>query len=125
MTEATQAPPTTSGHTRSAVGRLTLLVEVDEGPEKGTEKVTYERRWHNADEARRWCEGKLAAAPPGTSVLEIQVTEEVWGRRHAWEAIASRHIPETLQLGLRSRSGTVTWGTAYEVGSDPAARRAI
>lgn len=114
MTETSHAERTQAGNPRSALGRLTLLVEVGDG----TEKVTYERRWPDAGSARAWCEEKLCQAPEGTAVLEIQVTEEVWGRRHAWEAMASRHIPETLQLGLRTRSGTVTWGAAHEVGGD-------
>ena len=114
MTETSHAPRTQSGHTRSAVGRLMVLVEVEEG---SSEKVTYERRWPDARAARRWCEEKLRSATEGTAVLEIQVTEEVWGRRHAWEAIASRHIPETLQLGMRSRTGEITWGAPHEVGN--------
>jgi hypothetical protein len=113
MTEAIRTEPAAGGQGRSAVGRLTLLVAAG----AGTEKVTYERRWQDSDEARRWCEAKLADAPQGTVVLEIQVTEEVWGRRHAWEATASRHIPETLQLGLRTSSGSVTWGEQHGVGS--------
>jgi hypothetical protein len=51
-------------------------------------------------------------------VVEIQVTEEYWGRRHAWEATASRHIPETLQLGIRSSTGRITWGVPHDVGTD-------
>jgi hypothetical protein len=31
--------------------------------------------------------------------------------------MASRHIPETLQLGMRSPSGEVTWGTPHDVGN--------
>jgi hypothetical protein len=112
MTATTEAQRAPNGHSRSAVGRLTLLVEVG----AGTEKVTYERRWQDAAEARTWCEDKIAQAPEGAVVLEIQVTEEVWGRRHAWEATASWHIPETLQLGLRSRTGSVTWGEPHDVG---------
>jgi len=119
MTEIRHAHRTSSGHTRSAVGRLTLLVEVVDG----TEKVTYERRFTDAEAARAWCEEKIARAPEGAAILEIQVTEEVWGRRHAWEATASRHIPETLQLGLRTGAGTVTWGSAHQVGNDLSARR--
>jgi hypothetical protein len=68
--------------------------------------------------ARHWCEEKIRQAPESAAVVEIQVTEEVWGRRHAWEATASRHIPETLQLGLRSRTGTITWGAPHQVGND-------
>jgi len=113
MTEATQTRAA-NGHSRSALGRLTLLVEVADG----TEKVTYERRWPDAHAARQWCEEKVAQAQHTTAVLEIQVTEEVWGRRHAWEATANRHIPETLQLGVRTRTGTVTWGAAHAVGND-------
>jgi hypothetical protein len=120
MTEARHAHLVPSGHSRSAVGRLTLLVEVGEG----TEKVTYERRWPDARDARAWCEEKVSCAPEGAAVLEIQVTEEVWGQRYAWEATASRHIPETLQLGVRTRAGTVAWGAAHEVGNDFRARRA-
>jgi hypothetical protein len=112
--EATEEQRTGNGHSRSALGRLTLLLEVGDG----TEKVTYERRWADAESARAWCEEKLREAPDGVAVVEIQVTEEVWGRRHAWEATASKHIPETLQLGVRSRSGTVTWGAAHSVGDD-------
>jgi hypothetical protein len=119
MTETTQAQRAPGGHTRSAVGRLILLVEVGDG----TEKVTYERRWPDAEAARAWCEDKVTQAVDGTAVLEIQVTEEVWGRRHAWEATASRHIPETLQLGLRTGTGGVTWGAPHEVGNDLGARR--
>jgi hypothetical protein len=96
-----------------------MLVEVGDG----TEKVTYERRWPDADAARRWCEEKVAEAERGTAVLEIQVTEEVWGHRHAWEATASRHIPETLQLGLRTRTGAVTWGAPHSVGDGRGSRR--
>jgi hypothetical protein len=98
---------------------LTLLVEVG----GGTEKITYERRWPDARAARVWCEDKVLRASEGTAVLEIQVTEEVWGRRHAWEATASRHIPETLQLGLRTATGSVTWGAAHEVGNELGAAR--
>lgn len=109
---------TGGSHTRSALGRVTLLVEVD----GGTEKVTFERRCRDADEARAWCEQKLRDAALGASVVEIQVTEEVWGRRHAWEALANRHIPETLQLGLRSGAGTITWGATHPVGDEPGQR---
>jgi hypothetical protein len=119
MTETSQAHRAQGGHTRSALGRLTVLVEVSDG----TEKVTYERRWPDAKAAREWCEEKIQRASEGTAVLEIQVTEEVWGRRHAWEATASRHIPETLQLGLRTRTGSVTWGAAHEVGNDLGSQR--
>ena len=119
MTEATQAHESGDTENRSAVGRLTLVVEVGHG----TETVTYERRWPGPDEARRWCEEKVAHAPAGATVLEIQVIEEVWGRRHAWEATASRHIPETLQLGMRTGTGAVTWGEAHEVGTDAVHRR--
>jgi hypothetical protein len=113
MTETSHAERLQSGHSRSAVGRLTVLVEVEDG---SSEKITYERRWPDARAARQWCEDKVRAASEGTAVLEIQVTEEVWGRRHAWEAVASRHIPETLQLGMRARTGEITWGTPHEVG---------
>jgi len=112
VTETRQAHRAPNGHSRSAVGRLTLLVKAGDG----NEKVTYERRWPDASAARHWCEEKLSQAPDGTSVLEIQVTEEVWGRRHAWDATASRHIPETLQLGLHNRAGAVTWGEPHGVG---------
>jgi hypothetical protein len=118
--ETTHAPRAESGHTHSALGRVTVLVEVDDG---GSEKVVYERRWLDADAARRWCEEKIRAASDGTAVLEIQVTEEVWGVRHAWEATPSRHVPETLQLGMRGQSGEITWGSPYDVGSDPSRRR--
>ena len=121
MTETTQAHRAQAGHTRSALGRLTLLVEIADG----TEKVTYERRWPDAGAARTWCEDKVRQAGEGASVLEIQVTEEVWGRRHPWEATASRHIPQTLQLGVRTRVGTVTWGTAHEVAGDLGAQRRL
>jgi hypothetical protein len=56
-------------------------------------------------------------------VLEIQVTEEVWGLRHAWEATASRLIPETLQLGLRADSGSISWYAPRLVGNDGRTRR--
>ena len=101
-------------HARSALARLTLLFDAGDG----SEKVTYERRWPHAHDARRWCEEKVGSAPANATVLEIQVTEEVWGRRHAWEATAQRHIPETLQLGMRSSAGTIAWGVPLEVGSD-------
>jgi len=117
----TQVHRAPNGHSRSAVGRLTLLV--DEG--EGTVKVTYERRWPDASAARRWCEETVEQAPEGTAVLEIQVTEEVWGRRHAWEATASRHIPETLQLGLRTGSGAVTWGAPHKMGGDSRRQRGL
>lgn len=119
MTEALETHRLPSGHARSAVGRLTVVVETGDG----TEKVTYERRWPDCESARAWCEEKVGDVSPGTAVLEIQVTEEVWGRRHAWEATASRHIPETLQLGLRTGTGTIIWGAAHEVGSGFGARR--
>jgi hypothetical protein len=121
MTETWEAQRMETGHSRSALGRLMLLVEVG----GGTEKVTYERRWTVASEARAWCEKKLGEPPEGTAVLEIQVTEEVWGRRHAWEATASRHIPQTLQLGVRTRFGTVTWGAAHEVANDLGGQRRL
>jgi hypothetical protein len=119
VTETTHAPRPPGEHTRSAVGRLTLLVEVGDG----TEKVSYERRWPDAAAARHWCEDKVVRASEGTAVLDIQVTEEVWGRRHAWEATASRYIPETLQLGLRASTGAVTWGARHEVGNEPRGAR--
>ena len=112
MTATSQAHRTPGAHSRSALGRLTVLVEVV----GGTEKVTYERRLGDAREARSWCEQKILEAPEGTAVLEIQVTEEYWGRRHDWEATASRHIPETLQLGVRTKSGTVAWGEPLALG---------
>jgi hypothetical protein len=114
MTEAIQMENTANGHRHSALGRLTLLLDVGDG----TEKVTYERRWPDAGAARRWCEEKVRRAPEGTAVVEIQVTEEYWGRRHAWEATASRHIPETLQLGMRSGVDTITWGVPHRVGNE-------
>jgi hypothetical protein len=112
MTETKQAHHATSGQSRSALGRLTLLVEIG----GGTEKVTYERRWPDADSARAWCEDKVRRTSANTSVLDIQVTEEVWGRRHAWEATANRHIAETLQLGVRTSAGVVAWGAPHVVG---------
>lgn len=114
MIETTQAHHATSSHGRSALGRLTLLLEVADG----TEKVTYERRWPDADAARHWCEEKVRLAPEGTAIIELQVTEEFWGRRHAWEATANRHIPETIQLGVRSRTGAITWGSTHRVGGE-------
>jgi hypothetical protein len=120
MAETTQAQRPPDADNRTAVGRLTLLVDVDDG----TETVTYERRLPDAEAARRWCETKVEWAAASAAVLEIQVTEEVWGRRHAWEAVVSRHTPETLQLGVRSRTGGVTWGACHPVGTDPASRRA-
>ena len=119
MTETSSVQRTQGGYLRSAVGRLIMLLEAEDG----TEKVTYERRWPNAEAARGWCEDKIREAPEGAAVLEIQVTEEIWGRRHAWEATASRHIPQTLQLGLRTRTGTITWGTAHEVGNELGGQR--
>jgi hypothetical protein len=119
MTEVTEASLSAGGHTRSAVGRLTVLVEMEDG----TEKITYERRWSDLAAAREWCEQKVRGVSAGTAVLEIQVTGEVWGQRHAWEATASRHIPETLQLGLRTSTDTVIWGATHDVGSEPGARR--
>lgn len=121
MTETSHAQRAQTGHSQSALGRLTLLVEVGEG----TEKVTYERRWPDAGAARAWCEDKVRQAPEGTAFLEIQVTEEVWGRRHAWEATASRHIPQTLQLGVRTRLGTVTWGSPHDVANDLGSQRRL
>jgi hypothetical protein len=117
VTEATQARAATE-HARSALGRLTMLLEVGDD----TEKVTYERRWPDAEAARRWCEEKVAEAPGGAAVLEIQVTEEVWGHRHAWEATPSRHIPQTLQLGLRTPTGAITWGAPHAMVAGRSAR---
>jgi hypothetical protein len=114
VTETIHPQHAASAHSRSALGRLVLLLEVGDG----TEKVTYERRWADAEAARHWCEEKIRQAPEGTAVVEIQVTEEFWGRQHRWEATASRHIPETLQLGMRSRTGDITWGAAHQVGND-------
>jgi hypothetical protein len=114
MIETSPAERLQSGHSRSAVGRLVVLVEAEDG---SSEKITYERRWPDASAARQWCEDKVRAASEATAVLEIQVTEEIWGLRHAWEAMASRHIPETLQLGMRSPTGEVTWGTPHDVGN--------
>jgi hypothetical protein len=119
MTEAVHQQRATSAVSRSALGRLTVLIE----DSRGTEKVTYERRWPDAESARSWCEEKVRLALTGTAVLEIQVVEEVWGRRHAWEATPSRHIPETLQLGLRTVSGDVTWGAPHEVSRRLGAQR--
>jgi hypothetical protein len=114
VTETTHPQHAASAHSRSALGRLVLLLEAVDG----TEKVTYERRWPDAEAARHWVEEKVRQAPEGTAVVEIEVTEEVWGRRHAWDATASRHLPETLQLGMRSRSGDITWGAPHQVGND-------
>lgn len=114
MTEAIESEPHVSAHSRSALARVTLLVEVTDG----TEKVTYERRWPEAASARAWCEEKVRTAPVGATVLEIQVLEEVWGRRHPWDATANRHIPETLQLGVKTRAGEITWGARHEIASD-------
>jgi hypothetical protein len=114
MTEAVESEAHVSAHSRSALARLTLLLEGS----GGTEKVTYERRWPEAASARAWCEEKVRTAPEGATVLEIQVLEEVWGRRHPWDATASRHIPETLQLGVRTRDGGITWGARHEIASD-------
>jgi hypothetical protein len=119
MTETRQAPVAQDAHSRSAVGRLVILVDAADG----TERVTYERRLLDAGAARQWCEEKLQLAGEGTAVLEIQVTEEVWGLRHAWEAVASRHVPETLQLGLCNDRGSITWYAPRAVGSDGHARR--
>jgi len=114
MTEAVPVQRAAEEHTHSALGQLTFFVKVT----GATETVIYERRWPDAASARRWCEDKVRRTAAGTSVLEIRVTEEVWGRRHAWEATPSRHIPETLQLGLRTSTGAVTWGTRHQVGND-------
>lgn len=111
MTEAIRTEPSVSEHSRSALARLTLSLEVA----GGTEKVTYERRWPEAVSARAWCEEKVRTAPASATVLEIQVLEEVWGRRHSWDATADRHIPETLQLGVRTRAGEITWGARHEI----------
>lgn len=119
MTETRHLHHGSNGQARSAVGQLTMIVEVVDG----TEKVTYERRVPDAASARLWCEEKVGQAPAGTAVLEIKVTEEFWGRRHPWEATARRHIPETLQLGVRTRTGTVAWGVPHQVASDLGARR--
>jgi hypothetical protein len=59
----------------------------------------------------------------GTIVLEIQVTEEVWGHANAWDATASKQVPVTLQLGLRTRDGEVVWGTPRGMGNEPSRRR--
>ena len=80
MTETSRVQRTQGGYLRSAVGRLILLIESGDG----TEKVTYERRWPNAESAREWCEDRIGQAPEGAAVLEIQVTAEIGGRRHAW-----------------------------------------
>jgi hypothetical protein len=117
--ETTELQYAGSGHTHSAVGRVTLLVDVDEG---GSEKVTYERRWPDARAAREWCEQKLEDTAESASVLEIQVTEEVWGLRQAWEATPSRHVPQTLQLGMRAGPGRILWGAPHDVGASSSRR---
>lgn len=114
MTGTIQTEAHVGEQTRSALARLTLLVEVVDG----TETVSYERRWAEAASARAWCEEKVRTAPVGASVLEIQVVEEVWGRRHRWDATASRHIPQTLQLGVKTRTGDITWGSRHPFTSD-------
>jgi hypothetical protein len=119
VTETTHPHAVQDTHSRSAVGRVIMLVQVAEG----TERITYERRLADAGAAREWCEEKVQRASNGATFLEIQVTEEVWGRRHAWEATASRHIPETLQLGLRADGGTISWYAPRVVGNDGRARR--
>jgi hypothetical protein len=119
VTQTRQVPPAPNGHSRSAVGRLIVLVDVG----SGTEKVTYERRWPDARAARAWCEEKVNRTEPGDVVLEIQVTEEVWGRANAWDATADRQIPESLQLGLRTRDGDIVWGTPRGMGSQQSRRR--
>jgi hypothetical protein len=119
MTEISTAEPGTAAQARSAVGRLILLVETGDG----AEKVSYERRLADAPAARQWCEERLRREIDAT-VLEIQVTEEVWGHRHAWDATASAHIPETLQLGLRTGPGSISWTPPRVVGSEHGVRRA-
>ena len=119
MNEATHAHPARDTHSRSAVGRVIMLVKVADG----TERITYERRLADAGAARQWCEEKVQRAAEGATFLEIQVTEEVWGLRHAWEATASRHIPETLQLGLRADGGAIAWYAPRLVGNDGRTRR--
>jgi len=118
MTEAIESETPVSEHSRSALGRLTLLLEVTDG----TEKVTYERRWPEAGSARAWCEQKVRTAPAGATVLEIRVLEEVWGRQHPWDATASRHIPQTLQLGVKTGEGEIIWGARHDIASGRARR---
>jgi hypothetical protein len=119
MTQSRYVSPAPSGHSRSAVGRLTVLV--DEGA--GTEKVTYERRWPDARAARAWCEQKIDRTHADAVILEIQVTEEVWGHANPWDATANRQVPESLQLGLRTRTGEVVWGTPRGMGNQLSRRR--
>lgn len=119
MTQTSPASTAPEAGNRSAVARVTVLFEVADG----TETVTYERRVPDAETARAWCEDKVRRCADGTTVLEIQVTEEVWGLRHAWEATPSRHTPETLQLGLRAPGGAVSWALPRAVGSDRTSRR--
>jgi hypothetical protein len=119
VTDTTHAPPARDTHTRSAVGRVIMLVDVSDG----TERITYERRLADAGAARQWCEEKVECAADGATFLEIQVTEEVWGLRHAWEATPSRHIPETLQLGLRGDGGTTSRDAPRPAGNDGRTRR--
>ncbi|HEY0903086.1 MAG TPA: hypothetical protein VGE14_04285 [Marmoricola sp.] len=118
MTETTARHVLPGEQGRSALGRLALLVETPDG----TEEVTYERRWHDAGAARAWCETKVRSAPAGSTVVELQVTEEVWGHLHPWDAMANRHIPQTLQLGIRQTNGTIIWGAPHEVGNLPPGR---
>jgi hypothetical protein len=119
VTDTTHAPAAQDTQIRSAMGRVIMLVDVADG----SERITYECRLADAGAAREWCEQKVERATAGATFLEIQVTEEVWGLRHAWEATASRHVPETLQLGLRVDDGSVCWYAPRLVGSDGRARR--
>jgi len=119
MTQASHAHAAPEAGHRSAVARVTLLVEVADG----TETVSYERRLTDASTAREWCEDKVAGSSESATVLEIQVTEEVWGLRHAWEATPSRHTPETVQLGLSVAGRSIAWTVPRAVGSDRGPRR--
>jgi hypothetical protein len=95
--------PTTIGST--ALGRLQMRVPEDDG----FEEVMVERRWHDMQAARAWCERSIMRAPVGATILEIQVFEESWRHARSWETTKTRPIAEALQLGVVSDEGRVRW----------------
>ena len=100
-------PRTTTGSLgMTALGRLHLSVPED----GGLKDVVVERRWPDAAAARAWCERTVAHTAAGTSVLEIQVFEELWQHARSWETTPSGPVAESLQLGMPGEGGSIHWG---------------
>jgi hypothetical protein len=107
MDSTQAASPTATGIGSTALGRLQMRVQEDDG----YEDVVVERRWPDMAAARAWCERAVDRAPIGTSVLEIQVFGESWSHAKSWETTPHHPVADTLQLGMVAPDGEVRWSS--------------